>query len=171
MTGIVVALMITFLISGIWHGATLTFILWGVIQGIYLSVEAVMNKKKTNFEQKHNLGSNRFYILLCCVSTYLLFAFSQIFGRAASAPEVFLILRKIATQHGPLYIDAPTLSYAFMGMILLFIKDFFDEFFPDRYRLFDNGNIAVRYASYLSVSVLIMLIGVFDGGQFIYFQF
>jgi hypothetical protein len=58
-----------------------------------------------------------------------------------------------------------------LGTILLFIKDWTDEFAPNRLRLFENKNRVVRWASYLSVIILIMLTGVFDAGQFIYANF
>ncbi len=53
--GIVIALMLTFIISGVWHGANWTFIVWGAVQGIILSFEALSNKKKSFFEKKHDL--------------------------------------------------------------------------------------------------------------------
>lgn len=49
--GIVYSLMITFMISGIWHAASLTFVAWGLLQGIYLSVEALTNKQRSNMEK------------------------------------------------------------------------------------------------------------------------
>lgn len=171
MTGIVVALMITFLISGIWHGATLTFILWGVIQGIYLSIEAITNKRRTAFEQKYQLNKRWYYILFCCVVTYLLFAFSQIFGHASSASEGFEIVRKIFVEPGDLFIEKTTLAYSFMGIIMLFVKDFSDEFYPKQFLLFSNAHILVRYIAYIGISIIILLTGVLNGGQFIYFQF
>lgn len=44
--GIVIALIFTFLIAGLWHGATISFLLWGLIQGVILSIEALTKKKK-----------------------------------------------------------------------------------------------------------------------------
>ena len=171
MSGIVLALMITFIISGLWHGATLAFILWGLIQGIYLSLEAISNKRKTLFEKRYNLVHNKMYILAGCVFTFLLFAFSQIFGRASSANEAFGVIGKIMTQPGSLYIEKTTFAYALPALALLFFKDWKDEFMPGRIGFFSNANIIIRFASYLFILVLILLAGVFDGGQFIYFQY
>lgn len=174
MTGIVFALMLTFLISGIWHGATLTFILWGVIQGIYLSIEAVTNKRRAEFEKKHRLNHRWYYIAFCCIITYLLFAFSQIFGRAASATEAIEIVRKIIAEPGAPYANLEAilaLCYSFISLFLLFFKDFTDEYMPGRFRFYQNKNIVIRFMAYAVTGVLILTIGVLDGGQFIYFQF
>lgn len=169
--GIVIALMITFLISGIWHGAAFTFIIWGLIQGIYLGIEAITNKKRLAFEKKHNLTHKGLYIAFWCIITYLLFTFSQIFGHASSTSEAVEIISKIVTEHGRIFIDITTLFYSFIGIAMLFIKDWCDEFYPTKFQLFNNENIVVRYVAYVSISVLVLLIGVLDGGQFIYFQF
>ena len=51
------------------------------------------------------------------------------------------------------------------------IKDIMDEFAPGKCLLMNNGNFAIRLATYVVVIVLIMLTGVFDAGQFIYANF
>jgi hypothetical protein len=50
-------------------------------------------------------------------------------------------------------------------------KDFLDEYYPSRINLFNSPNLFVRLLSYGSVLIIILAFGVFDGGQFIYFQF
>jgi D-alanyl-lipoteichoic acid acyltransferase DltB (MBOAT superfamily) len=49
--GIVLALITTFIISGIWHGAKLTYVVWGLMQGAFLSIEALLNNRKIAFEK------------------------------------------------------------------------------------------------------------------------
>ena len=168
--GIVCALMLTFLISGIWHGAALTFIVWGFVQGIYLSIEALLQKKRSSLESKHKLTKCWWYILICCVVVYLLFAFSQIFGRCATVSDAFVVIGKILTDKGSPFINQSVLYGAFF-IILLFIKDFRDEFFSRRFLLFENRRIVIRFASYLFVLFLIITFGVLDSTQFLYFKF
>ncbi len=169
--GIVIALMLTFLISGIWHGAALTFVIWGLMQGMYLSFEAVTNNKRTTFERKYRLSNNTLYILGCLLATFILFASSLIFGRAASIDDAFTVYRKIFTEHGSPYLDLTTLAYSSIGLFLLLFKDFKDEFYPGKLSFFSNQKVWVRYSTYLSVLFIIILFGVFEGNNFIYFQF
>lgn len=170
--GIVIALMLTFLISGIWHGAALMYIIWGAFQGIILSVEAVTNRGKASFEKKYNLKVNKLYVFISCTVTYLIFAFSLLIGGAVSnLSNAFLIIGKIFTNSKSIFIDDATLIYAFLGIIMFFLSEFRDEYFPDKFRLFENDNRLIRWLAYLSIAVLILMIGVFNGGQFIYFQF
>lgn len=171
MWGIVIALWVTFLVSGIWHGAALTVICWGLMQGILLSIESVFQNKRNNFEEKFKLKKNGLYIFVCCVVVYLIFAFTEIYGMSSSFSDANLIVKKIFTEHGTLFIDITTLGYGFVAVLILFFKDLRDEFFPSKMLLFDSNQIVVRFTAYIIVSLLIVCMGVLDGGQFIYFQF
>lgn len=170
MWGVIAALLLTFLISGLWHGATLTFILWGLIQGVYLSIEAATNKKRGEFEQQYNLSRKWWYILFWCNVTFLLFAFSQIFGRCTTAGDAFEVIRKIFTEHGELFWDMPTFTLAFPALLLLLFKDFKDEFLLP-VNFLSSKYYLIRYLSAIALVTIIILFGVLDGGQFIYFQF
>jgi D-alanyl-lipoteichoic acid acyltransferase DltB (MBOAT superfamily) len=173
MKGVVIALMITFLISGLWHAATLTFVVWGLMQGVYLATEALTNKKRIQFEKKYQLNNRRWYVILQILITFILFAASQVFGRADSIGSAITIYKKIFFQQGCLFIgDAPSiLIYSFLGLLMLMIKDYTDEFIPSRFLLFENKNKSIRMLSYVTVVFFILLFGVFDGGQFLYFKF
>ena len=169
--GIVVALRLTFLISGVWHGAALTFIVWGVVQGIYLSLEALLQKKRIGVESKYNLNKKWWYTMVCCIFVFILFAFSQIFGRCSNVSEAITAISKIFTAQGVLFKNMTVFFYAFPCLFMLLVKDFFDEYFPNSMKLFDSKSIVIRWTSYIAIVVVIMLFGVFEGGSFIYFQF
>jgi alginate O-acetyltransferase complex protein AlgI len=169
--GIVIALMLTFLISGIWHGAALTFIIWGLMQGIFLSIEALTNNKRTSFEKKYRLNNKAIYNLLCMIITFILFTSSQIFGRSANLGEAINVYRKIFTEHGSPYLDITTLAFATLGLLILMTKDFKDNFLSDKLHFFNNRKLWIRYSSYLLVIFMILLFGVSEGARFIYFQF
>lgn len=169
--GIYIALMLTFFISGVWHGAAVSFIVWGLIQGFFLCVEATFQTRRTEFENKYKLQTRWWYILICCVVVYLLFSFSQIFGKCPSLSDAGMVIKKIIMERGALFVDKTTLTHAIGMLLILFIKDFKDEFFPGKVNCFESKHIWVRFASYLIILLLIINMGVLDSGQFIYFQF
>jgi alginate O-acetyltransferase complex protein AlgI len=170
--GIVIALMITFLISGIWHGAAMTFVVWGLLQGVFLSIEALTNKRKMLFEKKYKLNKNGLYIFSGICLTYILFAASQIFGRAEQISDAINIYEKIFATSGQLFIgEYQKLIYAIIALVFLIAIEINQEFktrspFPFKYRLWFIDQIA-----YCFLLILIVSIGVFDNSQFIYFQF
>ncbi len=170
MWGIVIALLITFLISGIWHGAALTVICWGLMQGILLSIESVFQNKRNNFEEKFKLKNNGLYIFFCCVIVYLIFAFTEIYGMSSSFEDANLIVKKIFSEIGTLYTNENTFLLGFASLFILFVKDLKDEY-NLRFNFFYSKHAAVRIFSIVFIIVYILLFGVLNGGQFIYFQF
>lgn len=162
-------LMITFVVSGLWHGANWTYIIWGGLNGFYQIVFKILriNPSKKGSKQKSSLTyfSNVFL-------TFVLICFSWIFFRADSFSHALEIIIRIGTEYGPLFKgDNSSFAFGIFGILLLFLKDGFDEFFPAKKVFFSSSNRLVRTLSYAAIVILIMLIGVFDGGQFIYFQF
>ncbi|MGQ1785723.1 MBOAT family O-acyltransferase [Saccharicrinis sp. GN24d3] len=169
--GTVLALEITFLISGIWHVASWTMVVWGLMQGTFLSIEALHKVKRGAFEKKYNLNSKSLYLLFCMVVTFFLFAVSEVFGRAETVSDSWTVLKKIVVDQGTPYLDLTTLTYSVIGIVILLLKDFKDEFIEIKISIFNNNSLLLRYAAYLGVIFTIILFGVFDGNSFIYFQF
>jgi alginate O-acetyltransferase complex protein AlgI len=174
MRGIVIALMLTFLISGIWHGAAYTFIFWGALQGTFLSIEAITNKQKKQFVKKYRLNKKRWYLFTCCLGTYLLFAFSEIFcGPVSSISKAFFIIKKIFTNFGStVFYDNPsTIISILTGIVCLFLAEWKMEYYKGDFSFFNNKSRVISNLSYAVIILAILMIGVFDGGQFIYFKF
>ncbi|MCU4173885.1 MBOAT family O-acyltransferase [Carboxylicivirga sp. N1Y90] len=171
MLGIIIALMVTFLLSGIWHHADMTSIMWGLTQGTFLSIEALLHKRRFRLEEKYQLTKSSLYLFSCMLVTFVLFSASQIFGRAVTIEDSWAIFDKLFTNIGVPYLDLTTLLYSFIGIFLLLIKDFKNEFMPVAFNSYWNRKLYLRYAAYLTVLFGIILFGVFEGGNFIYFQF
>lgn len=172
MKGVVLALVITFFVMGMWHGATITFLMWALYQVIIIGIEAITKNKKFAFEQKYNLTNKTWYISLSIILTYFLFAFSFLTGgNTHTFSDGILAFNKIFTDSNPLFLGKVTLPYAFIGIIMLFLSDFRDEFFPNKFLLFKNENVYIRWSSYVTILLFILAIGVFGKEQFIYFKF
>lgn len=166
-------LFLVFTISGLWHGANWTYIIWGAINGFYL-VFAIVS---ANLRKKINelLFLDRMPKLLNAlqiVITFVLACFAWVFFRANTSNDAFEIVHKAFLFSGTLYIGTPALMiYAVTGIIFLMLSELILERKLLRYILFNHSNWFVRKISYTLLIVSILLFGVFDGGQFIYFQF
>lgn len=167
-------LLFTFLISGLWHGANWTFVLWGMLNGVYLIVSIIIKKPKDWLIRKSGLSNlkllNR---LLQTFVTFLLILISWVFFRANDLSEAVYIARHVLTFKGPLwYNDSPEIIlYPTIGIVLLILVEWNIEFHHKRLTIFENRGWLVKNLAYALVIILILMIGVFDGGQFIYFQF
>ena len=156
----------TFLVSGIWHGANWTFIIWGIMHGMFQIVEKMFNQHKCNY----GIIGKTIKIFV----TFMLVNFAWIFFRMPSLADAVGVIRRIFDVSLPFTIavnSATTFFFIIMGISLLFFKDLFDEFFPNHLRLFNNKHAIVRWISYCAVLVLIMIAGVFGTEQFIYANF
>ncbi|MCX6294811.1 MAG: MBOAT family protein [Bacteroidetes bacterium] len=160
---------LVFLISGLWHGASWTFVLWGAMHGVLYCIELVFNKKFPNLKWRFGLG----HVYLLLFHTVSIIAF-----RAASSVDLFVIYHKIISSFniGLLGKEVFSLSDTFsilfsLGMILfLFMKELQEEtsFIRIPTVIFSNY---FRPAFYICLFISIFLFGNFNSNQFIYFRF
>ncbi len=157
-------LFIVFIISGLWHGANWTFIVWGGLHGIYLMVEIIA--QKINF--KWPLPKFTKWLF-----NFILVTITWIFFRANNLGNAKQMLTNIFTfKKGSLYIgNASFLVYGILLIAFLLAADYNTEKWQNKFSLIYNNNKYLRWAGYLSLIAIILWIGVFNGGQFIYFQF
>lgn len=166
-------LMVVFLISGLWHGANWTYIIWGGINGFYL-VFAIMTKK---YRDKFNSLTGivkfpRLHLFLQILVTFILITFSRIFFRSQSFDDAIKVIKKIATFKGSIFADGfMIIAYSFFAIAILLTIEFKKEFYHGKFTLSNHKSFWVRNLYYTVLIILIITLGVFDGGQFIYFQF
>lgn len=158
-------LMITFLVSGIWHGASWTFVLWGCLHGVYQVLGNVW--RKFVYKPTYNSIISKFCGTVFC---FFMVAFAWIFFRANNVNDAFTIVGKIFTDLGAPFIDKTTFFYSFMALFILIFKDLKDNFSWKANFMHSNYSI-IRFASSILLIVYILLFGSFESGQFIYFQF
>lgn len=166
-------LMIVFIISGLWHGANWTFIIWGGINGFYL-IFAIVTK---NYRNRFNLFIGiikfpRIYLFLQIIITFLLISFSRVFFRSQSIGDALKVIKKMFTFQGSIFQNGTiTIIYSFLAISFLLAVEFKKEFYKGSFTLSHHHNFWIRNAYYTLLILLIIMVGVFDGGQFIYFQF
>lgn len=159
---------VTFLVSGIWHGANWTFIVWGVWHGLAQIIEKAIGQQKCEY----GLMGRIIKIMI----TFLLVNFAWVFFRMPSLKDAVGMIGRMFDFSLPmnLFIDnsgkTGLVLYVF-GIVALFIKDFLDEYYPSKFCMFDNRNKIVRWGSYISIIIIILLAGVFGADQFIYVSF
>lgn len=159
--------MIVFIVSGLWHGAAYTFIIWGAIHGACMVIERLAYGEKI----KHI--SNKFSIanLLRLMLTFTIVNFAWVFFRMSDLSDVLTFFRKVFTEPGMPFVDADTMVYAMIFAILVFVVDFIEEHFNGKVKLMNSQYTVVRWITYVAIVVMVLLFGVLDGGSFIYFQF
>jgi len=163
------ALNITFILLGLWHGPNWTFVIFGMLQGLALTLEFLTRKSRKKLREKLPVAVNT---LVGVFITFGYFCFSLIFFRANSVKQALTIIGKIfQASKGSIFIGSvSTMFYAIIGVTILFITEYFQENHP-KFLLINNRHRIVRHATYVTLILLIILFGVFNESQFIYFKF
>lgn len=166
-------LMVVFLISGFWHGANWTYVIWGGINGFYLVMGMVTKKHRERFNKFITIDRYpRLLLVTQIIITFVLISLSRVFFRSASIQDALLAFKKIFTMPGPIFMKNPSMMlFSIMAIAILLIVESKQEFYGEKFSLLNNRKWYIRNLSYAVLIILILLLGVFDGGQFIYFQF
>lgn len=166
---VVYAFFTTFIVLGFWHGANWTFIVFGALQGLILTIEFFTRKARKNIRKKIPDLLNT---IAGIIFTVAYFTLSLIFFRAESLAAAFTIIKRIFTAKGSIYTENPSiLVFSILGVGFMMLVEFKKEFFNDLFTLSDNRFWLVRNCYYCLLLIIILIAGVFDGGEFIYFQF
>lgn len=192
-------LLAVFGISGLWHGASLAFLVWGLLHGIYQIAENAVNKVKTRIHKFLNNilpgaeadfgvggGTNRFSRrLFQRVFTFLLVTFAWLFFRAGGLHESMVLLRQMFGVNnwtvlfdGSLYSLGVAKNYMrvmLLSILVLFIVDYKKYKGIDVIELFFKQGWCFRVLGVMGLVFSILLYGcygtMYEVRQFIYFQF
>ncbi len=166
------ATIITFAICGLWHGEGLNFLIWGLLFGIYLTIANWTLGFNKNLRKKLGISKkSKLYRVYGILITFILVSFTWIFFRADTTEDALSIIKNIYRLKGPLFLDKTTMVYCLIGLVLLIYLEAKREFGQTSYLPFKTKYWFVEHLEYVFLTMIIILIGVFDGGQFIYFQF
>jgi D-alanyl-lipoteichoic acid acyltransferase DltB (MBOAT superfamily) len=170
-------IMITFTISGLWHGANWTFIIWGGLHGLFQNIETWLERHVKAWRSPP-VKILRYPLTLAAV------CFGWIFFRANTVGDAFLIIGNLFSDAAEwphrqyLYVTLSGMGVHLLDMLIncvLVLLVFGIDLIGGKKSVFANmerTNILVRGAFYFVLIALIFSLGAFDsGGQFIYFQF
>ena len=169
-------LMVTFLVSGLWHGANWTFVIWGGIHGLILSFETIFRKSKP-FNFVPNIIKGLFIFTIVCLA--------WVFFRANNVTDAFLIFKNtfsgLSIQlTSPLEFEnafrafIPSLKEFKNVAISLILFGIVEVFLYNKsfHQLVDKWKAPLRWGFYYLIVFWIMYFGAFNrAAQFIYFQF
>lgn len=161
----VLMLMLTFLLSGLWHGAALTFIAFGAIHGLIMVSEYLFPFLKKPSEK---------WKLLFQWRTYLLFTCTLVIFRCTSLSQAFQYWGKMfsfSSGMGLNQIHLPALDLILMPMLIVFMEVVDRRVKSNPTALFFKTPIPIRLLSYSLLIIALIFLGVFQSRQFIYFQF
>lgn len=159
-------LMVTFVVSGLWHGANWTFVCWGALHGALLCVEKALGIGRREYH-----GLSRF---LHWSVTFILVCLAWIFFRADTLSDACTIFTGIFTKLGVPFVKASDFGVIALSIGLLLLIALRQENLVPQKTLPSNRLGASSFLSFFAIALMIAIIilfGVLDSSQFIYFQF
>lgn len=175
--------MIVFFVSGLWHGAALTFVAWGLLNGAYQVISLLLDPlRKKVMGALHLSGDNLFVKGFRVCFTFFLTCMAWVLFRANSLADALTAYRALFTLpfsgfSGTLDsfsgIGGKALLHLPVCVIVLAVVDWLSARFQIGHRL--NQTVALRYGIYFLLVVSILLFGSYGSGYdpqaFVYFQF
>ena len=164
-----------FIISGIWHGRGLTFIVWGALHGIFRIVEELTLKIRDGFiERFGNKPAGKILSGLTVIWTFILVDFAWLFFRAESLDSALVIIRRIFTEND-LVRTLREGTYTFgrsrkellvwvLGLVIVFIVDLVHEKGVHIGEWIGRRNVILRWALYLIFIAFIIVSGIYYYG-------
>jgi len=177
-------ILITFLVSGLWHGANWTFIFWGLLHAI-LFIPQLFHRKERKYliflsQRKVLLGV---YNIFCTLRTFCIISFLFIFFRSPTITDSFAFIERILNSYNISFLSSLNLFKTNLKIVspdrlLIFLIIFIlymmivEWFNRDKKHGFEvlPSNIIVRYSIYI-ITCLLTLEYFYGETPFIYFQF
>ena len=155
-------LFITFMVSGIWHGANWTFVGWGSLHGILLCIE-----KALGIGRKQYTGVER----VChWAITFLLVCLTWVIFRVNNVSDLATFFSGIIFRMGMPHMEVANFIAIGLALGILLLKETSDEF-RWKVSIAESPSWIVRHLYLIFMIAYIILFGVLGGDQFIYFQF
>ncbi len=168
--------LVTFGISGIWHGASFTFVFWGLLNGIYIVISRFITPIRDRIKSIIHLNKvPKINSALSMLTTFCLISVTWVFFRANSFADAFYVMGNLFSKT---VCDFPHIAdlriYVAIGAsVLLFTVDALtkSERVVTAFTAKNKSAQIVRIVSYALLLLIIVIFGAYDNKSFIYFQF
>lgn len=165
--GTAAALAVAFLASGIWHGASWGFVIWGALHALYLASSVFYRPYQQKLHKALGMEKSALLKLWQMSVTFNLVSFAWIFFRAATLSDALYVAGGIfADSKGSLAIDNVDIAVLLAGLATLVLVSRSERKFS-----VTQLRLPLRWAVYLALIICIIGFGVFDDVKFIYNRF
>lgn len=181
-----VNIFIVFLLSGLWHGASWQFVIWGMVHGVMRvfgeATEKIREKIYAKLKFRRDTLATTLWKMTC---TFSLVTLAWVFFRARSLQQSLDMLKNLVTGYNPwvltdgsifsLGLDAKDWNVLLVALLFLIVVDALRYCKINLTELFMKQNLWFRWIILYIGILAVVLFGVYgpqyDAAQFIYFQF
>ena len=174
--------LIVFALSGLWHGAAMKYVLWGLLFGVFQVIGGLLTPAKQRLCAALHIPWDAGWLqIIRVIITFGLSTFAWIFFRADSALQACAIIKRIVTAAGACFplnlthlgLTERALNVLAVSLIGLVLTDIIGDRFPLREKLLET--VWLRYAVWVILLAVTAVCGAYGTGfnpqEFVYFQF
>ena len=175
-------MLIVFALSGLWHGAAMKYVLWGLLFGVFQVIGGLLTPTKQRLCAALHIPWDAGWLqIIRVIITFGLSTFAWIFFRADSALQACAIIKRIVTAAGACFpldlthlgLTERALHVLAVSLIGLVLTDIIGDRFPLREKLLET--VWLRYAVWVILLAVTAVCGAYGTGfnpqEFVYFQF
>jgi D-alanyl-lipoteichoic acid acyltransferase DltB (MBOAT superfamily) len=170
---VIYAIFLTFLICGLWHGAKLTFVIFGILQGMLLTWDMLTRDKRLVLMKKIPL---KLYMFFSWALTFVFISFCFIFFRAETTPDALLVVKREFTTFTAIgdfknFILQQNGSRVIFSLLLVALFFMSDKRMTKLFREETPTQANLRSVMWGILFALVLVFGTFGKANFIYFKF
>ena len=164
--------MIAMTACGLWHGASLNFVLWGVIHGALVCIHKFWSQTILRHDRHyHPSGIRRFFSVLI---TFHVITFTWILFRCRDFDSAWIMIKQMVTKFNLSVLPDVFIAYKYVFILMLFAL--FTHFLPNSWqnrsiKILQKGGVVLSAVAITIVIFIIMQVKSSDVQPFIYFQF
>ena len=169
-------LLITFGISGLWHGANWTYVWWGLLNGSYLVIGSLTKGWRNRLLGALGLQEQTMVRkTMMLLTTFVLTCFAWIVFRAHSMSDAIYVATHLFTRWDFTAIKTPQfllrqMPVAIAAILILELGQLLAKW-RHPVTVVSRMPVSVRWAAYAAFAILVLMFGIYQNRQFIYFQF
>ena len=184
--GLAAALMVTFLFSGLWHGVSLTFVVWGALHGVFLASSVLMKALKNEKSRRSELTNRHLPQFIQVFVTFHLVTFAWIVFRANSLSDAWYVVTHllstmsthvspfaaqpsgVAALLSPVLMDTGLLSFVLLVVSVSLMSA--GNYLRKRIRV-QAQPVWIRWPLYYTLVLALIYLSAYNDVGFVYFQF
>ena len=165
-TGLVIAILINFILSGIWHGSKKTYLMFGLLHGIYFIPSIIKSKK--------NVVRSRFFDFLNRLLTFTIVMLTFTFFKCDTLNQSITFIKNIFSPtilSLPQLYDSEKFGVISISIFIMFMLEWIHREDDFGFTLIKLKNKTLKKGLIYLLAFIVLYFGSYDSNQFIYFQF
>jgi alginate O-acetyltransferase complex protein AlgI len=164
--GLIIAILINFILSGIWHGSKKTYLIFGLLHGIYF-IPSIIKSKKTSVSSKIVDFFNRLLTFFIVMLTFTFF-------KCDTLNQSITYIKNILSPtiiHLPQIYDSEKFCIISISILIMFLLEWIHRQDDFGFTLNYMKNRTLKKGMIYLLAFIVLFFGSYDSNQFIYFQF